>query len=179
MTITKTDLTEALNNFSKTTFEPALKRLEEKMATKDDLKNFITKEDAKNFATKDDLKNFATKDDLKNFATKDDLKNFATKDDLKNFATKDDLKNFATKDNLKDFATKDDMQEISKALLFITNNTYTKKEWDQKFSNIVRKVEIQIEHYRSEFRSAVDGYDHLNTKVKNHEKRITKLEERI
>src|SRR3989338_8524725 len=116
MTITKTDLTEALNNFSKTTFEPALKRLEEKMATKD---------------------------------------------------------------NLKDFATKDDMQEISKALLFITNNTYTKKEWDQKFSNIVRKVEIQIEHYRSEFRSAVDGYDHLNTKVKNHEKRITKLEERI
>jgi hypothetical protein len=49
-------------------------------------------------ATKDDLKNFATKDDLKNFATKDDLKNFATKDDLKQefskYATKDDLIGF-------------------------------------------------------------------------------------
>jgi len=37
-----------------------------RMATKEDLKNFVTKEDLKNFATKDDIKNLATRDDLKN-----------------------------------------------------------------------------------------------------------------
>jgi hypothetical protein len=39
-----------------------LKSIEEKMATKDDLKGFATKDDLKGFATKDDLK--ATKKDL-------------------------------------------------------------------------------------------------------------------
>ena len=54
-----------------------------KLATKDDLKQFLTKKDAKNFITKEDAKKLATKDDLKKFATKDDLKKFATKDALK------------------------------------------------------------------------------------------------
>ena len=66
-------------------------KMQEKMVTKDDLKNFATKDDLKNFATKDDLKNFATKDDLKNFATKDDLKKLEERMGNK-FATKDDLK---------------------------------------------------------------------------------------
>ncbi|MEY4747640.1 MAG: hypothetical protein RLZZ416_689 [Candidatus Parcubacteria bacterium] len=51
----------------------------------------VTKEDLKDFATKDYLKDFATKEDLKSFATKEDLKDFATKEDLKNLATKGDL----------------------------------------------------------------------------------------
>lgn len=55
---------------------------------------------------------FATKDDLKNFAAKDDLKSFATKDDLKSFATKDDLKNFATKDDLIGLAHTSEVEEI-------------------------------------------------------------------
>ena len=45
------------------------------VATKDDLKA-LTAEINQKFATKDDLKRFATKDDLKKFATKDDLKTF-------------------------------------------------------------------------------------------------------
>jgi|GEM_PF-6552319 len=36
----------------------------------------------------------ATKDDLKGFATKDDLNGFATKDDLRAYATKNDLERF-------------------------------------------------------------------------------------
>lgn len=39
-------------------------RIEENMATKEDLKNYPTKNDLRNFATKDDVKNFATKDDI-------------------------------------------------------------------------------------------------------------------
>lgn len=43
------------------------------------------------FATKDDLRTFATKDDLKGFATRDDLKGLEKR--LNNhFATKNDLK---------------------------------------------------------------------------------------
>ena len=76
--------------------DDAMKKRNDRPATKEDLNQFPTKEDAKLFATKDDLKLFATKDDLKLFATKDDLKLFATKDDLKLFATKDDLAGFAT-----------------------------------------------------------------------------------
>lgn len=50
-----------------------LGRIEERMATKDDLRGFATRDDLKGFATKDDLKGFATRDDFKGFATKDDL----------------------------------------------------------------------------------------------------------
>ena len=67
-------------------------RLERTKADKADLRRFATKRYLQQrFATKDDLKRFATKDDLKRFATKDDLKRFATKDDLARCATRDDL----------------------------------------------------------------------------------------
>jgi hypothetical protein len=59
--------------------ERRIESVEERMATKDDLKKFATKDDLKRFATKDDLKRFATKDDLKRFATKEDLESRACK----------------------------------------------------------------------------------------------------
>ncbi len=43
-------------------FDAAIKRLEDKMATKEDLKQFATKEDIKQFATKQDLERFVTKE---------------------------------------------------------------------------------------------------------------------
>jgi hypothetical protein len=49
-----------------------------------------------NMATKDDIRNMATKDDIRNMATKDDIiairEVMATKDDIRNMATKDDIK---------------------------------------------------------------------------------------
>ncbi len=92
-------------------------RIEENMATKDDIKNMATKDDIKNMATKDDIKNMATKDDIKNMATKDDIKNMATKDDIKNMATKDDIKNMATRDDIKNMATRDDLSAMEARLL--------------------------------------------------------------
>lgn len=72
-----------------------IKRIEERMATREDLEKFATKEDIKRLeermATKEDLERFATKEDLEKFATKEDLKQFATKQDLEKFATKEDL----------------------------------------------------------------------------------------
>ena len=65
-------------------------KMQEKMVTKEDLKNFATKDDLKNFATKDDLKKLEEKIDTK-FATKEDLKKLEEKIDFK-FATKDDFK---------------------------------------------------------------------------------------
>jgi len=44
-------------------------RIEERMVTKDDIKNMVTKDDIKNMATKDDIKNMATKDEIKNVQT--------------------------------------------------------------------------------------------------------------
>ncbi len=74
--------------------------MDERMATKEDLKRFATKEDLKRFATKEDLKRFATKEDLKDFVTKDDLA--VVREDLS--VLKDDVKEI-----------KKDMKSLSRA----------------------------------------------------------------
>lgn len=88
--------------------------LDQKFATKDDLKKFAIKDDLKKFATKDDLKKFATKDDLKKFAIKDDLTSMEQRLNTK-FATKDDLTSMEQRLNTK-FATKDDLKAQTQEL---------------------------------------------------------------
>jgi len=97
-----------------------IKRLEDKMATKDDLKK-LEGNIRKDMATKNDIKNMATKDDIKNMAKKEDLKimeislrtDLASKKDLKDsldtlenkltqkLASKEDLINSENKLSLK------------------------------------------------------------------------------
>ena len=62
-------------------------------------KGFQSMEDR--MATKEDLKQFATKDDLKAFATKEDLKDFATKKDVARIEAKlDDIADFQETETL-------------------------------------------------------------------------------
>ena len=83
--------------------------------------------------TKDDLKNFATKDDLKNFATKDDLKNFATKDDLKELEIRLDKK----MDDKLDKQTKEIAEEL-KSIYSLTERKRIKMsiEFDRKIGQL-------------------------------------------
>ena len=84
-------------------------------------------------ATKEDLRKFATKKDLERFATKKDLRKFATKKDLERFATKKDLDERTTKLLREIFSTREDLkifkEEVRKSFsdLYTAIDTYTKK----------------------------------------------------
>ena len=95
--------TDSLVHANDITIKEAIKDIELRMATKDDIKDMATKADIKDIelrmATKDDIKDMATKADIKDIelrmATKDDIKDMATKADIKDIesrmATKRDI----------------------------------------------------------------------------------------
>ncbi|MEK7582850.1 MAG: hypothetical protein AAB483_00370 [Patescibacteria group bacterium] len=80
--ISNEDLLEAMGR--------GFQSMEDRMATKEDLKEFITKEDIKSFATKEDLKE-AIENAVQPLATKVDLMDYAKRTDLEKLATKDDI----------------------------------------------------------------------------------------
>lgn len=122
------------------------------------------------FATKDDIKALATKDDLHNFATKEDLKNFTTKDDLKDFVIKDDLaalefrmgKKFATKDDLLELATKSDFKKL-----------------EDKVDDIQLKVTRIDMRTDGDIRAAYKDISQHKRKLDDYEARITNLEKDV
>jgi len=120
----------------KAAVEELKKWAEEKLATKEDLKQYATEQDLETaveqlkkwaeekLATKEDLKQFATKEDLKQFVTKQDLEQlkkwaeerFVTKEHLdavikelrETMATKEDLKRIENR-----MATKEQIESIT------------------------------------------------------------------
>ncbi|ACB40003.1 DUF3782 domain-containing protein [Pyrobaculum neutrophilum] len=132
-----------------------MQKIEEKMATKDDLKHLATKDDVsrledrleetrREMATKEEVKTLeakmATKDDIKAFATKEDLKTLearvATKEDLKALATREELRaleaKMATKDDIKDLearmATREDVRRLEEQVGEVRRVMVTKDE---------------------------------------------------
>ncbi|ABL89124.1 Protein of unknown function DUF1626 [Pyrobaculum islandicum DSM 4184] len=107
-----------------------IQRIEEKMATKDDLKHLATKDDVSRLEERleETRREMATKEEVKaleaKMATKEDLKAFATKEDLKTLearvATKDDLKALATREELRALeervATREDVRRLEEQL---------------------------------------------------------------
>ena len=118
-----------------------LKRLEAKVATKEDLKGFATKEDLKDFATKDDLKGFATKEDLRPIRA-----------DLETL--REDLKGFATKEDLNTFATKNDRVALSRAMNNGFNAVYEKLDEADRHRT---EIELKLENWQSDSRAIWEG----------------------
>ncbi|MET3504595.1 hypothetical protein [Halalkalibacter oceani] len=84
--------------------------------------------------------NMATKDDIANMATKDDIANMATKDDIANMATKDDIANMATKDDIANMATKDDIHQLNNKLDAITTQVTLHLNQDRTLNDLSQKV---------------------------------------
>ncbi|MFP4161904.1 MAG: hypothetical protein ACLFSK_07985 [Ectothiorhodospira sp.] len=101
-----------------------LELLENRLVTKDDIRDMATRADLKALATKDDIRDMATRQDLaemrQEMATKDDIRDMATKDDIRDMATRQDLaeirQEMATKDDIRDMATQKDLELLSKML---------------------------------------------------------------
>lgn len=140
-------------------FEKLNARLDQMMGvvvTKDDAKAFLTKDDAKNFATKKDLKQFATKKDLERFATKDDLSKLADSF-VATFVTKVEFDIFR-EDIFERMATKQDFADQMVVM-------------DKAMREIWRVSDNQ--------EILFGRYPDTDDEVKDHEKRIKRLEKAI
>lgn len=112
-----------------------LRRIEEKMATKEDLKQFATKDDLEKFATKEDVKRIEgeIQDIRQSMATKEDLKQYATKEDLAR-----EVKRLEEK-----MATKQDVEELKRRLDEVENKMATKEDLKRLEDKMATKEQLE------------------------------------
>jgi len=144
------------------------------------------------YATKKDLE--STKQELlAKLASKEELKKLATKEELKKLATKEELKQLATKEDIKKFVTKAEFNkshsllraDITKLqigyiqILERMETLETKENADRRFNLLMQAIDglaAKFDSDKIERAASAHTFMRHESKLENHEKRITKLE---